>query len=55
MPYNSIDELPEKQTDQYNAHQKRAFMKAFNNAVKEYDGDESTAFAVAHKAAKQAG
>jgi len=31
-----------------------AFLKAFNNAYKEYGGDESRAFAVAHAAAKKA-
>jgi cation transport regulator len=45
----------EGQTDQYNPHQKEAFLKAFNNTCKEYRGDESRAFAVAHSAAKKAG
>jgi cation transport regulator len=55
MPYRSVNDLPEAQTDQYNAHQKEAFLKAFNNAYEQYDGDESRAFAVAHSAAKKAG
>ncbi|HEX6794338.1 MAG TPA: cation transport regulator [Casimicrobiaceae bacterium] len=55
MPYQSIDDLPKAQTDQYNAHQKKAFLEAFNNAYKEYAGDEHRAFAVAHAAAKRAG
>ena len=55
MPYNSVDDLPKAQTDQYNAHQKKAFLEAFNNAYQEYDGDEHRAFAVAHAAAKRAG
>lgn len=55
MPYKSVEDLPKAQTDQYNEHQKRAFLKAFNNAYEEYKGDESRAFAVAHTAAKQAG
>lgn len=55
MPYQSVQELPKAQTDQYNAHQKEAFLKAFNNAYDEYGGDESRAFAVAHAAAKKAG
>jgi cation transport regulator len=55
MPYNSVADLPKAQTDQYNPHQKEAFLKAFNNAYKEYGGDESRAFAVAHSAAKKAG
>jgi cation transport regulator len=53
MPYKSVSELPQEQVDQYSAHQKHAFLKAFNNALKEY-GDESRAFAVAHTAAKRA-
>jgi cation transport regulator len=55
MPYHSVADLPKAQTDQYNAHQKKAFLEAFNSAYKQYDGDESRAFAVAHAAAKKAG
>ena len=55
MPYKDIMDLPKAQTDQYDQHQKEAFLKAFNNAYNEYAGDESRAFAVAHHAAKQAG
>jgi cation transport regulator len=55
MPYHSVSDLPKAQTDQYNPHQKEAFLKAFNNAYEEYKGDESRAFAVAHSAAKRAG
>ena len=55
MPYRSTRDLPRAQVDQYNEHQKEAFLKAFNNAFKEYGGDEHRAFAVAHHAAKQAG
>jgi cation transport regulator len=55
MPYTRVSELPKAQTDQYSAHQKEAFLKAFNNAFKEYGGDEGRAFAVAHTAAKRAG
>jgi cation transport regulator len=55
MPYNSVEDLPKSQVDQYNEHQKHAFLKAFNNAYKEYNGDEHRAFAVAHSAAKNAG
>ena len=54
MPYKTISDLPEAQTDQYGPHQKEVFLKAFNNAYKEYGGDESRAFAVAHAAAKKA-
>lgn len=55
MPYRAIDDLPETQVDQYSAHQKRAFLAAFNSAYEQYEGDEHRAFAVAHAAAKQAG
>src|SRR5450755_4950487 len=55
MPYSTVADLPKAQTDQYNPHQKKAFLEAFNNAYKEYKGDESRAFAVAHSAAKKAG
>ena len=55
MPYRSIEDLPQAQTDQYTPHQKKAFLEAFNNAYEEYGHDEGRAFAVAHHAAKQAG
>jgi cation transport regulator len=55
MPYSSVAELPKAQVDQYDHHQKEAFLKAFNNAYEEYGHDESRAFAVAHQAAKRAG
>jgi len=54
MPYESVEELPEGQVDQYSEHGKRAFLEAFNSALETYDGDESRAFAVAHTAAKRA-
>ena len=54
MPYRTIADLPKAQVDQYDEHQKEAFLKAFNNALDEYGGDEHRAFAVAHHAAKQA-
>ena len=55
MPYDKISDLPEKQVDQYTKHQKEAFLKAYNNAYEQYDHDEQRAYAVAHKAAKEAG
>ena len=55
MPYRDISDLPAAQVDQYDRHQKEAFLKAFNNAYEQYAHDESRAFAVAHHAAKQAG
>ena len=44
MPYHYITDLPEAQTDQYNIHQKEAFLKAFNNAYEEYGHDEEPGF-----------
>jgi cation transport regulator len=55
MPYKSISDLPKSQVDQYDQHQKKAFLEAFNHAYQEYHHDESRAFAVAHHAAKEAG
>jgi cation transport regulator len=55
MPYRSVEDLPKAQTDQYNAHQKDAFLKAFNSAWKDHAGDEGRSFAIAHAAAKRAG
>ena len=53
MPYDKLSDLPKEQVDQYSTHQKHAFLKAFNNALEEYGGDESRAFAVAHAAAQR--
>ena len=55
MPYRTVNDLPKAQTDQYNAHQKHAFLEAFNHAYEHYKGDEGRAFAVAHSAARKAG
>lgn len=55
LPYQSVAELPPSQVDQYDEHQKEAFLKAFNHALEEYGGDEHRAFAVAHTAAKKVG
>jgi cation transport regulator len=54
MPYKSVSDLPKSQVDQYDQHQKKAFLEAFNHAEQEYQ-DEHRAFAVAHAAAKRAG
>lgn len=53
MPYQRISQLP-KSFKNYTSHGKTAGMKAFNNALNEYNGDEGTAYAVAHHAAQQA-
>lgn len=50
-----IDELPAAQVFRYSEVQKRAFLKAFNEAFRRYDGDERRAFATAHAAARRAG
>jgi len=55
MPYKTVEDLPTAQVDQYDEHQKKAFLAAFNHALEEYGGDEHRAFAVAHSAAKKAG
>jgi cation transport regulator len=55
MPYKDISDLPKSQVDQYDTHQKRAFLEAYNHAYDEYGHDEGRAFAVAHHAAKEAG
>ena len=55
MPYRTVSDLPKAQTDQYNPHQKKAFLEAFNSAYEQSGGDEGRAFAVAHSAAKKAG
>lgn len=55
MPYRTVADLPQPQVDQYDQHQKEAFLEAFNKAYEEYGHDEHRAFAVAHHAAKQAG
>lgn len=52
MPYKSVSELPSAQTRKYNAHQKRAFMHAFNDAYAKYG--EERAFKIAHTAAQHA-
>jgi cation transport regulator len=55
MPYQTVRDLPKAQVAHYSAHQKKAFLEAFNHAFEEYGGDEGRAFAVAHHAAQQAG
>lgn len=55
MRYRTIQELPPEHTDQYDGHQKEAFLKAFNGAYQKYDRDEARAFEAAHVAARKAG
>ena len=41
MPYKDISDLPKSQVDQYDKHQKKVFLEAYNHAYEEYDHDES--------------
>jgi len=54
MPYKSNSELPAAARKRLSSHQQTVFREAFNNALKEYHGNESKAFAVAWVAAKKA-
>ena len=54
MRYRTIHELPKEQVDQYDGHQKEAFLKAFNGAYHKYGHDEFRAFEAAHLAALKA-
>jgi cation transport regulator len=54
MPYSSNSELPSAAKKRLNSHQQTVFREAFNNALKEYNGNESKAYAVAWSAAKKA-
>ena len=53
--YQTIHDLPKDQVDQYDGHQKEAFLKAFNGAYRKYHHDEFRAFEAAHLAALKAG
>ena len=54
MPYSSNSELPSAVRKRLSPHQQEVFRKAFNNALKEYHGNESKAYATAWSAAKKA-
>ena len=51
LRYRTIQDLPRDQTDQYDGHQREAFLKAFNGAYAKYNHDELRAFEAAHVAA----
>ena len=53
--YRTIQDLPKEHTDQYDGHQKDAFLKAFNGAYQKYHHHEARAFEAAHMAAIKAG
>ena len=52
MPYNSKADLPAN-VRKLPEHAQTIWMSAFNAAFKQYDGDESKAFAVAWSAANK--
>lgn len=52
MPYKQLDELPDSVKDHLPKHAQEIFRAAFNNAVEEYDNEE-TAFKVAWSAVKR--
>ena len=52
--YRTIQDLPREHTDQYDGHQKEAFLKAFNGAYQKYHHHEARAFEAAHMAALKA-
>src|ERR1043166_9714902 len=52
MPYKSKSELPSA-AKKLPDHAQDIFLKAFNNAEKEYKGDEAKAFATAWAAVKE--
>ncbi len=52
MPYQHIEELPDSVTAHLPKHAQEIFLAAFNNALKEYNNEE-TAFKVAWSAVKR--
>ena len=54
MPYSSNRDLPAAARKRLTPHQQDVFRATFNNALKEYKGNESKAYAVAWSAAKKA-
>ncbi|MFB2976178.1 ChaB family protein [Microseira sp. BLCC-F43] len=52
MPYQQIEDLPESVKSHLPKHAQEIFLAAFNNAVKEYE-EEETAFKVASSAVKR--
>jgi cation transport regulator len=52
MPYQQITDLPDSVKSHLPQHAQEIFLAAFNNAVEEYD-EEETAFKVAWSAVKR--
>ena len=55
LRFRTIQDLPREHTDQYDGHQKEAFLKAFNGAYRKYHHHEARALEAAHMAAIKAG
>lgn len=53
MPYARKQDLPENVREILPNHAEDIYKEAFNNALKEYDGDESRAYATAWSAVKR--
>lgn len=53
MPYQEIDDLPDRIKDNLPKHAQKIFLKAFNNAFDHYDNDEVIANKVAWSAVKK--
>ncbi|HAX76159.1 MAG TPA: cation transporter [Cyanobacteria bacterium UBA11372] len=52
MPYQQLEDLPDSVKSHLPKHAQEIFLAAFNNALKEYD-EEETAFKVAWSAVKR--
>lgn len=55
LRYRTIQDLPKEHVDQYDGHQKEAFLRAFNGAYQKYHHHEARALEAAHMAAIKAG
>jgi cation transport regulator len=55
MPYTSVSDLPKGVKDNLPAHAQDIYLAAFNNAYREYEGDEDRARRVAWSAVKKGG
>lgn len=53
MPYNKRSDLPDQVKNNVPAHGQDIYKEAFNNALDQYDGDESRAHATAWSAVKE--
>ncbi len=53
MPHYKISDSAKEEVSRHSPEARRAFVKAFDLAYKQYGHDENKAFAVAHEAAKR--